>query len=289
MSDFYIFENLKSEVPILNFLDYRRYLQALYHQMHQYQKNYSYLKFAEDFGFSRTNVLHLIIRGKRPLTLKSADRIVQTLSMKGADKRYFLLLVAHQNSRKPAEREQLFQQLIDIKSQSLTSQQNRAMLEFFSEWYHAVIYELCSTSEFKSEPKWIAAQLQPCIRVDEARKSLQLLESLGLIAFDKSQGRHVPTQSRISTGDEIASVAVTRYHHRMIDLGKRSLTDTKDELRDISSIAIAIPSSRIQQYKMAVSRFRKEILAIADQESEHSDRVYQMNIQWFPVTKKLED
>ncbi len=289
MSHFEIFDKVRSEVCVLNFLDYRRYLQAIYKQMRHYHDSYSYLKFAEDFGFSKTNVLHLIIRGKRPLTIKSADRIVETLALKGAEKRYFLLLVTHQNSRKAAEREQVFQQLITIKSQSLANQQSRAMLEFFSEWYHAVIYELSSTAEFKSDPKWIASQLQPSIRVDEARKSLNLLESLGLIAFDRVQGRHLPTQSRITTGDEIASVAVTRYHHRMIDLGKRSLTDTRDELRDISSIAIAIPSSRVQQYKSAVSRFRKEILALSDQEPEPSDRVYQMNIQWFPVTKKLED
>jgi uncharacterized protein (TIGR02147 family) len=273
----------------MDYLDYHPYLEALYQGLRRRRTSYSYVEFAEDLGFSKTNVIHLIIRGKRPLTVKSADRIASAIALKGHARRFFFLLVRYQNSRQAAEREILFQQILDLKGQSLHSKTSKAQLDFFSEWYHVVIYELTFSPRFRSDPKWIAAHIFPTIRVDEARKSLALLESLQLIRYEDSLNRHIPTRRQITTGDDIASVAVTRYHHKMIDLGKRSLTEVRDQQRDITSIAIAIPDDCVPQLKAAISRFRKEILALVDPKAEESNIVYQMNLQLFPVTRKLED
>jgi uncharacterized protein (TIGR02147 family) len=276
---------IASRVSVSRFLDYKEYLQAVYEAIKQELGKYSYLNFSDDLGFSKTNVLHLIIKGKRPLTSKAAVRIADILQLGSKDRKYFEDLVAYHNSRDSVERELLFQDLLELKTKEVRSEDTLlAQLEFFSEWYHSAIYELCFTKNFTSEPKQLAASLTPRIRPEQARKSLELLERLNLLTRDAETGTYRPTHSRISTGDEIASLAITRYHQRMIELGKESLTSIQAQARDVSSVSIAIPSSLLPEIKKEISVFRKKLLSMAEQ-AQNADVVYQTNIQFFPLSR----
>ena len=92
-------DGAKELTNVVNYLDYKEYLKSLYRALKEKKKKYSYIQFSDDLGFSKTNVIHLMIRGKRPLTVKSAKRISQSLGLAGTQKRYFELLsceiVAH--------------------------------------------------------------------------------------------------------------------------------------------------------------------------------------------------
>ena len=56
-------------------------------------------------------------------------------------------------------------------------------------------------------------------------KSLKLLKELEYLELNHGCLR--PTKKIISTGNEIASVAVASYHHQMIDLAKDSIYGQK--------------------------------------------------------------
>ncbi|HYX38529.1 MAG TPA: TIGR02147 family protein [Oligoflexus sp.] len=274
-----------SRVSVSRFLDYREYLQAVYEAIKQEIGKYSYLNFSDDLGFSKTNVLHLIIKGRRPLTSKAALKIADMLQLHGKDRKYFEDLVAYHNSRDSMQRELLFQELVELKAKEVKSEDALlAQLEFFTEWFHSAIYELSFTNVFTSDPKQLAAMLTPRIRPEQARKSLELLQRLGLVTRDEDSGSYTPTQTRISTGDEIASLAITRYHQKMIELGKESLTAIQPQSRDVSSVSIAIPSSLLPEVKKEISLFRKKLLNMAEQAS-NADVVYQTNIQFFPLSR----
>ena len=278
---------LTAKLSPTDYLDYRQYLSALYLKKKAASKRYSYMQFAEDLGFSKTNVLYLVIKGKRPLSVKAGQKIIAVLGLTGVPKNYFDTLVRYQNAKIATEREKLFQTLRDLKARSIDSTKLKAQLDFFSEWYHTAIYEMTMMADFSSDPRWIVDHIEPRIRPEQARKSLHLLEALGLVAFHKEEGRHFPTQARVSTGDEIASVAITRYHQKMIEIGRESITRVADSNRDISSITISIPLPQLAKYKREISMFRKKLLAMADSE-EDKDTVFQMNVQLFPLTTAVE-
>jgi len=278
----YIAQRLSSS----RFLDYRDYLQALYQAAKTELGSYSYLSFAEDLGFSKTNVIHLTIKGKRPLSSKAAEKIADTLNLKAHDRKYWLDLVVYQNSNDSLERERVFQEMVSLKAREIKTEETlQDQLEFFTEWYHSVIYELSFTVAFTDDPKELAALLQPKIRPEQARKSLELLLRMKLLQRDPVTAQLRPQHTRISTGDEIASLAITRYHQKMIDLGKESLTSIPSELRDISAISISIPEHLVPELKKEISQFRKKILALAEQQG-HPESVYQMNVQLFPLSRK---
>ncbi len=269
---------------VTRYMDPLAFLSDLYANLKTESAKYSYLQYSEDLGLSRSNALHLMLRGKRPLTTKSAEKIAEALELKGPARRYWLRLVEYHCSGDTAEREALMRDLLEIKTKEVTGTDHlMQQLEFFTEWYHSIIYELASTSEFSDDPKQLAAALHPRIRPEQARQSLELLQKLGLMQVE--DGALKPKQARITTGDEIASMAVMRYHQTMIDLGKDSLTSVKGELRDISSISFACSPERVPLLKKEISAFRKRLLGLAEADAD-KDQVYQMNIQLFPVTRK---
>ncbi|NRA64807.1 MAG: TIGR02147 family protein [Pseudobacteriovorax sp.] len=269
---------------VTNYLDYRTYLSDMYSYLKSNSGKYSYLQMSDDFGFSRTNVLHLIIKGKRPLTEKSAEKILFNLPLDAAEKRYFKLLVAYQAAKGNSARDNLFEKLMKIKSKKLSSSFANIQLDFFQEWYHVVIYEMCAIEQVEKNPEIICHFLKPNIRPEQARKSLELLENLNLIEKTEEGNNWKQTTSHISTGDEIASLAVVSYHQNMIDLGKLSITEVSENLRDISSVCMAIPSTMVGSIKNEISQFRKKILALTESKTKNDAEVYHMNIQFFPST-----
>ena len=128
----------KALTDVVIYLDYRDYLRALYLAIKKHREKYSYTQFAEDLGFSKTNVIYLMIIGKRPLTLRSAQRISQSLGFSELRKRYFELLVRFQNSRNAKEREDHFRELLTVRSSTMSPVDTKTQLEVFTEWYHPV-------------------------------------------------------------------------------------------------------------------------------------------------------
>ncbi len=268
-----------------SFLDYREFIASLYKTIKQNQKKYSWIQMSGDLGLSRSNVLHLIVRGKRPLTEKAGQKMISSLHITGKQKKYLTILIKWQNCRKEEERSSLFKELMSLKTK-LIPEKSRNVLEFFSEWYHTAIYQMTWLDHFQYDSKWISNQLEPTVRPDQVRKSIQLLKSLGL--FKEEDGTLKPTHEKITTGDEINSIAVIRYHNKLIEMGRESITRVKEDSRDISAVTVSIAPEQIPKMKEAISEFRKKLMAIEDQ-CQSANCVYQMNIQLFPLTSPPEE
>lgn len=269
-------------------LSYEIFLESVFQWIKARSKSYSYIQFADDLGFSQTNVLHLIIRGKRRLSPKAVGRIIDTLQIKNIERLYLESLVRYQNARLTADREALFARLMELKSKSLSSTIEQSQLEYYNEWYHPVIRELVGMKNFNPDPQWIVKHIQPRVLPEQARKSLALLEELKLIQRNEITQNLELTQQHISTGDEIASHAVVRYHQRTIEIGRESVMNFDHTERNVSSVTVAISQDTFEKISEEIAAFRKKILEISEASSD-PDRVYQMNIQLFPFTKSVKE
>ena len=70
-----------------------------------------------------------------------------------------------------------------------------------------------------------------------------------------------------------------------MDMAKRSLEKHPAEKRDISFVSLTLSEESFSQVKSEVRAFRKRLLLTAKDEQK-PDRVYQCNIQLFPVTRQ---
>lgn len=275
---------IAGEVQVTQHLSYRDFLRALYTRAKAEISSYSYLQFAEDLGFSRTNVLRLVIVGERPLTAKAASKIAKAIDLHGSSLRYWTTLVNYANERLPQQRDQLFRLLMSYKTRAEPVALGATEAEYYGEWYHPVIREMTALQGFDGSAEWLKARLAFPLRLEQIKRSLELLAQLGYIRLDKRAGRYVRSEQRVATDAEVDSLAVVRYHQKMIEIGRESITTVDEDQRDVRAVTVTLPKDRIAVLKGKIEEWVNEIAAM-EEDGVAGDEVIQVNVQMFPFTK----
>lgn len=267
--------------------DYRTFLGLVYAEAKAIDPSYSYVRLSEDLGLASTNA-HSVIRGRRPLTLKSAERICDALGLKGVQKRYFLTLVSQTRTKSATERDLLFEKRLKLKQQVLPTALDQRHLAFFENWYNAAILELLRMEHARDNAEWIAENICPAVPLNRIRESLELLTELGYLARDQKRNRLFPNEVTISTGNDASGLAIHSYHRQMIKLALAAIDDIASEHRDINALTIALSPSLEQKLKEDMNSLRKRYLQLAAEE-ENPTEIVQFNVQIFPLNKKRGD
>ncbi len=275
---------LAAKIKTTSYKTAQDYLAAVYELLKQSIDDYSYIQYTRDLGFGDCNALYLIIHGKRPLTLKGAQKIISALDITGLERKYFLQMVQASRSKEPGQREQSFEKLVELKSQALVKTLDKNLLEFFSHWYHGAILELLGIEESEDDPAWISKRLMPNVPLKTVEQSLRFLKKIGLLVLDEKRQRLFPSNQSISTGNEVFGLAILRYHQQMIGLGRDALVDIAPLERDITASTFAIPAERMDEFKSRIQNFRRELREFAAT-MEHPNEVVQINIQLFPLAR----
>ena len=168
--------------------------------------NYSQRSFARQLGLS-PGELSEVLRGKRPLSLKSALRIAQGLGFSPEETKRLVMMVQQEKSRE-FDDASLAPLLDDSAAAARTQQLSLDVFTVISEWYHFAILSLAECEHFKWEPKWIAGRLG--IQATEARVALDRLQRVGLVS--KVNGRLQATGENLTTPDGVPSEAIRNYH-----------------------------------------------------------------------------
>lgn len=282
-----ILQAIAREIQVTSFLDYPDYLKELYSRAKAAISPYSYLAFAEDLGFSGTNVLRLVITRKRKLAPKSAQTIVRALDLRKEDRKYFLALVRHFNARGMDQRNEEFQKMLLAKQASVVSDEDRKQMEFYSEWYHPVVREMLRLDKSPATPENMAAMLHPTITLERLRQSLSLLESLGLIKVDRKSGRvQVVNESpMVLPEDATAShLSITKYHHAMIDAAKEAVTKVPWDQREFNTLTLNMSKDSFHELKRRIAEFCAEVMTLENAQ-QRRECVAQFNVQLFTLTK----
>lgn len=148
-----------------------------------------------------------------------------------------------------------------------------------ADWQHYAILSLMETKGFKLDEKFIARRLG--ISPLDAREALERLLRLGLV--EKQGAKLTRTKRNLSTTQDVASAALRKSHEQNLRQAIACLEEVQVELRDISSITMAIDSRKLPLAKEAIKDFRRRLMLLL--EAGEADEVYNLNIQLVPVTK----
>ncbi len=214
----------------------------------------------------------------RALILKFAA----ALKLKKDEQDYFENLVHFNQAGTHEEKNNYYGKLISFKKVCVDII-GRDQYEFYKEWYYSAIRELLNFYDFKDDYQALAKKLNPSIRPEQAKKAIKTLEKLGIIKKDKN-GYYRQTSALISTGEEFKSLNVWNFQTATIDLAREAINRHPKEHRDISTITLTLSEDSFKQAKAELDAVRKRLLGLAEKDKK-VDRVYQINLQIFPLTK----
>ena len=277
-------QNMKS---IYGYANYRLFLKEYYEEQ-KAEKGFTYRDFARLAGMNSTSWLLHLIKGTKNLSAQSAIRVAKAIKLNKAESEYLELMVAFTQARTNDVKDSYYQRMLGMKRKLKIAKISEEQYEYYTKWYHPVVRSMVSKVDFSDgdgghDFSILGRCLIPPIPAREAKKSVLLLEKLGLISRDK-HGGYTQGSAIVSTGDEVDSLSVVNYHKQVSRLAEGAHDISVKEERDISALTLGINEADALRIKTRIQAFRKEIMELAAA-SEHADRVYQINFEMFPVGK----
>ena len=266
-------------MSVFEFDDYRAYLRHYFECAQALNRRYSLRSFSDKLGFSSKDFISRVMKGEKSLTPASIAKIVGGLQFDESEAAYFEAMVLFCQASNEDERENYKKRMEEITATYRFTQQmllTRAyQYEVYSHWYYSAIRSIIGMIGFDGDYDALGARLMPPISGEQARQAVDLLERVGLIKKD-AKGNWIL--------NKVIQQAFINYHKEFIDLAKESITNVPSTERNVSSVTLGISEGSYKKIVKCINEFRKKISMIAN-EDEDGGRVFQMNIQIFPLSK----
>ncbi len=274
----------KTTVSIYNFSDYREYLKESQRALKESNKKYSHRFIAEKVGASAGGWFSNVISGRISLTGTYRIKLAKFLELTSHESDYFDYLVGYDQASSIEEKRIISEKIIThkgVKPKVIDKDQ----FEFYSRWYISAIRELLFIFNFKENFIELAKMVVPSITIKESKIAITLLKDMDLIQ-QNSQGFWKPTDTTVKND---AKFLIVHWANQMSNkgyLGIEALNRFSKEERNISEVFAPLSEESYAKVVDDIDALRKKILTLSAEDTA-SDRVYQCNVQLFPLSKKI--
>jgi uncharacterized protein (TIGR02147 family) len=269
---------------LFSYFDYQQFLKDYYEEKKKETTFFSYRYFGAKLGLDAGFLLK-VLQGKMHITLKSLPLVSAYFKFDEKQNEYFETLVRYCRAESSIEIKSYFEKLLafkDIDARPVEADK----YEFYQKWYYTAVRELIGIYDFQGDYSRLARKLSPPISVKEAKKAVALLEQLNLISKNV-KGVYCQTDTFITTTDKWKSAAIHSFQKETIRLAGESLDRHKKDIRDISTVTIAVSIKDFDEIRAKISDFRKSLLLMTNENT--ADCVYQVNIQAIPLSSMEEE
>ncbi len=287
-------DSTSSAPPKLSlFTDYRQFLREFYLFKREQTKGslrpYSYATFAASADIKSPNYLKLIIEGRRNLSPEMAHKFAKAMALGREEVEEFVALVDFTQAVEPIERNRFLKILADIRvRQQLKSGEIKTETwEKIPSWVTWAMYALVDQQGVRFDPQSLFETLRGKARPDDIRRCLERLLASGELVMDPVT-QEVTKGRELMSGSETVPVAMVRkLQAELIYLGLESLFQDQPQDREFGAQTLALTESEFEQMKFELRQFRKRWLKdiSVNRKTAKGQRVFQLNIQLFPVTK----
>lgn len=240
------------------------HLQKTFAERSRKNPQYSLRSFARSLDID-SSTLSAILRGKRPLTAKTANRLIDALEIKDLEKSKDLLLSTFggEATAKPS---------YDTLAMEVA--------EAISSWEHFAILAFLELDGVRPTNRLIAKRLGLPLGI--VIECTQRLETLGLVR-QKGDSWQL-TGKNMATPANVPNTALREALRQYILKSLESLDKAPVHRRDMSGITMAISSEKLPEARRMIQDFRRNLTAFL--ESSPKDSVYRLNVELFPLTEE---
>jgi uncharacterized protein (TIGR02147 family) len=272
------------KVSAFSYSDYRKFLLDRFSAKKAENSDFNYFHICKETGIKSPGHLSLILHGKVNISDELAEKFARLCNLKTRETLYFLTMVQFNQEKKNSRKTEMFNQLISFRESSIY-RVGPHLYKFYDKWYHSVVRALVEFFDVNDNFADLAKMVVPVIRPDQARGSIRLLESLGLIKRDE-KGFYRPTLKSIDTGAGVTSLTLNNFILSMIGLAQEAMDRFSREERVFSSVTLGVNQEGYEEILTELREFRRRSAEIAQKHS--ADKVVQVNFQMFPVSKSLD-
>ncbi len=270
-------------VSVFQFLDAREFLRQAYDAQKRVNKGFSHRYIAKAMGAGSSSFFKDVLKGRTSLNPARASRFARLFCMPDRDAEYFERLVSYTQAGTPEEKERLLKLLTRGKGAGEQAVLEASQHEYLQKWYYAAVRELLAVTDFRGDLDALAQHLDPPITSAEARDALELLLRLKLIR-KTPHGRYEKVAKVVVTGPKSDPAKTRGGILANLDLARRALHEHPVETRPFSYLTVSVSRDSLHFIREKLREVRREILEHVSRD-ENVDRLYQLNMQLFPISK----
>lgn len=253
-------------------------------------------------GYKSPAFFSQIVNNQTRITPDTALKFIKFLGLKSKAADYFMLLVTFDNAKDTTNKNTLRNQILNYKRPIKPKQLSHYHYQYFSQPHNAMIRELITAMPFygrEEELKKICNLLLPltALTVKMVKETVETLEELELIKMDEN-GRYTVTDEGpvgfILNKDNSSDPQEQRKKNMVknqiinfIDLAKNNIDQADYSGRVYRFFAFSVSEDQLQQIRKRCDVFLDEVVNIVNSSNKECDRIYNLNIQLFPLSKKF--
>lgn len=268
---------------LFDYDDFRKFMQDYFEEQKKMRSVFSHRFFAAKAGFSSSSYCLNVIRGRFNLTPKSIEKISKAMDFEPLQKEYFEALVQYNQAQQVDERDQAWEQILQIRRQIEFTHVTTREQAYFSKWYYPVIRELAVESDWKGDFRVLARSLTPQITTEEAREAVKNLLEWGLL---KKDGERYERVSQMLDAAEIPPIALRKIRREYIQHAIGAVESMPKNERFAAFTTLAMSEKSYNYAVEVLEEARKKIIARAANDLD-VERVYEMMLVAFPMSKKV--
>lgn len=276
---------------VSDYMDYRLFLADFYRYKRETTRHllrpYNYAIFSAAADIKSPNYLKMIIEGKRNLSDDMIAKFAKACSLNKAQADEFRLLVLFNQSEDPADRNYALKKLSEYRVDQKLKQGelDRKVFDKVPNWIGWIIYALADQEGVAFEPAQLKQALRGKASESEITASLNQLLASGELIRDPETGKITKGQSK-EVVEEIPPALIRKLQMQLMYLGLESLYQDEPDQREFGSLTLSLTEKEFNDIKFKLRQLRKSLHkenSIA-RLSEKGERVYQLNLQLFPVS-----
>ncbi len=269
-------------INIFNYTDFRKYLTDYYEERKKEEPGFSYRSLTALCGINPGNFAKML-KGERNFTLNAAMKLSRVLKLKKRERDYFQAMVLFNQAKNHEEKKQFFEEMIKFR-ESTVRILNAYQYMFYDKWYYTAVREALAffplnDGNFSELGKCII----PTISGHQVAQAIRLLLKLALVKKD-ADGFYRRTDVLLSTGNDIKSLTLNNFVINTMKLAADAINKGIKET-NLSAVTFSASSEAFDKIQEEIRACRRRIMEIA-KECNTPDRVYQFNMQLFPLTER---
>ncbi|MFN7904257.1 MAG: DUF4423 domain-containing protein, partial [Pseudobdellovibrionaceae bacterium] len=201
----------------------------------------------------------------------------------------FRRLVLFNQALDPADRNVFLKKLTEhrFQVQLRSGQIDQKTCDKIPNWVTWVIYAMIDQEGVQFDAKSLRLLLRSKASEDEIQQALDNLIANGEVIRDES-GKLKKARTMMESAEDIPVALIRKLQMQLMYLGLESLYQDSAVEREFGALTLSLTQSEFEDLKFKLRHMRKSLHkdTVIQRMQTKGDRVYQLNIQLFPVTAK---
>lgn len=272
----------ETSINIFNYSDYREFLRDFFDMKKRVNPSWSYGLWSSKLGLNSISSITMVINGQRHAGKKIQKSLITFFKFDEKEAYYFeeLIKISKSSKNDPNLTILMLEQNSELKE---LREKNTESVDLFFNWKAHCVKELTQLRDFFPSGSWIEKRTNGLIKKDEGKELLDELLKAKFLERSYLNGNEIiaPSSTIIPT-KEVTKESAHSYHKGLMENSFEAIKKDKNK-RSLHATTLSLSTENIQKAKDIIREFQIEF---SEQiESSDADEVYQLNIQFFPLTE----